>query len=122
MKKLTEEFKQTIRPFFYSEYNGSYSALLNAGTYRDEFLMQYGEEKGFEGGGYSWDAIADLFIREQLPHYIDELKHDSEADMFCLYSKNERAIYDFLDAFKHHCDDDAKFIDLIERADFAQWD
>ena len=121
MTYLTEEFKNQIKPFFFSEYNGSYSALLDAGTFKNEVFEKY-YDKGIEGGGYNWDALAALYIEENLPHYKEELDHDSEAGMFCIYSKNELAIHDFLMGFKNYCEDDEKFLDLMERADFDEWD
>lgn len=122
MKLLTEAFKEEIRPFFFSEYNGSYSALLNAGDLWDEIFAEYYESKGIEGGGYNWDALADLYIKEQLPQHLEDLQHDSEAGMFCLYSKNEQAVYDFLRGFHEYCADEAKFRGLMNRADFEEWD
>ncbi|GEM_PF-1319979 len=122
VKYLTEEFREEIKPFFFSVYKGNYSALLDAGSYRNDIFEEYYEEKGCEGGGYDWDALADFFIKMKLPEYQEVLHHDSEAGMFCLTSKNEQAIYEFLKEFKIHCDNDARFRNLMDHCDFEAWD
>lgn len=122
MTYLTEEFRSEIRPFGFSEYEGSYSALLYAGELHKEIFEEYYESKGIEGGGYNWDALAALYIQEQLPQYGQALEHDSEAGMFCLYSGNEQAIYMFLKGFSAYVRDEGKFRDLMDRADFEAWD
>lgn len=122
MEYLTDAFETTIRPFRFSEHNGSYSALLYAGQLYNAVFEEYYERKGIEGGGYSWDALAALYIKEQMPRHEAVLEHDSEAGMFCLYSNSEQAIYEFLKGFSEYIRDEGKFRDLMDRADFEAWD
>lgn len=122
MKYLDNKFLEEIKPFIVSEYNGIFSAILEADMYKSEIIKEYYILKGVEIGGYGWDAITDVFIKEKLSRYENELNHDSESSMFCLYSTNEKAIYDFLKGFKEYCENDNNFRYLLDKADFENWD
>ncbi|MDP2343138.1 MAG: Imm51 family immunity protein [Deltaproteobacteria bacterium] len=40
------------------------------------------EERGLQGGGYTWEAIADSLLRLRRPDMVDQVSYDSEAGMF----------------------------------------
>jgi hypothetical protein len=40
------------------------------------------EERGLQGGGYTWEAIADSLLRLRRPDLVEQVAYDSEAGMF----------------------------------------
>ncbi|GFZ92416.1 hypothetical protein GCM10008018_43470 [Paenibacillus marchantiophytorum] len=67
--------------------------------------------------GYGWGSLAAVFREEKLPHLVDIVRFDPEADMFTAYSDNSEAIVSFAIAFKEACEDDALIKDLFSRAE-----
>lgn len=61
-----KEFDEIIKPFFWVDHGTTASVCLNIGGYKDE-IFQSREDEGFEGGGYDWEALARVFITEQVP-------------------------------------------------------
>jgi hypothetical protein len=58
---------------------GRYSLCL------DDFRMPrvaLFDERGLQGGGYTWEALADSLARLRRPELVDGLSYDSEAGMF----------------------------------------
>ncbi|PUV24565.1 Imm51 family immunity protein [Sphingobacterium athyrii] len=45
------------------------SVCLNVGEYKIE-IFQPREEEGFEGNGYDWSSLANVFLEEQIPELI----------------------------------------------------
>lgn len=112
----TNNFEQSIKPFFWVEHKKSVSVCLNVGEYKAE-IFQAREEEGFEGNGYDWGSLAKVFLEEQKPELIEIVKFDPEADMFCAYSSNADALKTFIIAFKEACENETLIQNLFSRAE-----
>ena len=62
--KITKEFEKEIAPFFWVEHEESASVCLNVGEYLQE-IFNTREDEGFEGNGYDWGSLAQVFLDEQ---------------------------------------------------------
>ncbi len=111
-----EKFAETIAPFFVSEYEGTYSLCLEAGSYLTE-LFETRADEGFLGNGYDWESLAQVFLDEIYEEDADDFEFDSEAGMFCVYSDDEESLAKFALAFKNACEDAALISDLFTRAE-----
>jgi hypothetical protein len=111
----TNNFKESIKPFFWVEHEKSVSVCLNVGEYKTE-VFQTREEEGFEGNGYDWGSLATVFLEEQKPELIKAIEFDPEADMFCAYSSDADALKKFILSFKEACENDSLLFDLFSRA------
>ncbi|MGO4372378.1 Imm51 family immunity protein [Paenibacillus sp. MCAF20] len=110
------EVEEKINPFeLVAHHNGSISMILGVGKYKHE-IFQTRAEEGCEGNGYDWGSLAAVFLEEKMPHLVDIIRFDPEADTFCVYSDNREAILSFAIAFKEACEDDALIKDLFSRA------
>ena len=89
--------------------------LLDAGYYKNE-LFGTRTDEGFEGGGYKWESLAQVFLEEKKPELIDIISFDSEISMFCTYSDDLDALYEFASAFNSVCEDNDLIVDLFPRA------
>lgn len=107
------EVNEKINPFgLVAHNNGSISMILSVGQYKDE-IFQTRAEEGFEGNGYDWGSLAAVFLEEKMPHLVDIVRFDPEADMFAAYTDNREAILSFAIAFKEACEDDSLIKDLF---------
>ena len=109
-------FKDRIKPFFWVEHANSVSVCLEAGEYKEE-LFKTREEEGFEGNGYDWGSLAQVFLDEKNPKFKDVVKFDPEGGMFCAYSSDIDALKEFVISFKQACEDDKFIQDLFSRAE-----
>lgn len=105
-----------IKPFIWVEHEKSVSVCLNVGEYKAE-IFQTREEEGFQGSGYDWTSLAQVFLKEQKPAFIDVIKFDSESSMFCAYSSDAGALKAFIVSFKEACENRALILDLFSRAE-----
>lgn len=112
----TNNFEKSIKPFFWVEHEKSVSICLSVGEYKTE-IFQAREEEGFEGNGYDWGSLAKVFLEEQKPELIEDVKFDPEADMFCAYSSNADALKTFIIAFKEACENETLILYLFSRAE-----
>ncbi|ANY70972.1 hypothetical protein BBD42_24845 [Paenibacillus sp. BIHB 4019] len=111
------EVNEKIDPFgLVAHNNGSTSMILSVGKYKPD-IFQTRAEEGFEGNGYDWGSLAAVFLEEKMPHLVDIVRFDPEADMFAAYSDNREAILSFAIAFKEACEDDSFIKDLFSRAE-----
>ncbi|WP_081419007.1 Imm51 family immunity protein [Paenibacillus sp. Leaf72] len=111
------EVNEKINPFgLVAHNNGSISMILSVGKYKHE-IFQTRADEGFEGNGYDWGSLAAVFLEEKMPHLVDIVRFDPEADMFAAYSDNREAILSFAIAFKEACEDDSLIKDLFSRAE-----
>ncbi|WP_340003339.1 Imm51 family immunity protein [Paenibacillus sp. FSL K6-0276] len=110
------EVEEKINPFgLVAHNNGSISMILGVGKYKHE-IFQTRAEEGCEGNGYDWGSLAAVFLEEKMPHLVDIIRFDPEADTFCIYTDNKEAILSFAIAFKEACEDDSLMKDLFSRA------
>jgi hypothetical protein len=108
-------FETVINPFFWVEHEKSVSVCLNVGEYKAE-IFQTREEEGFEGNGYDWASLAQVFLEEQKPEFIDVVKFDPEGSMFCAYSSDAGALKTFIISFKEACENKTLILDLFSRS------
>ncbi|GGH62879.1 hypothetical protein GCM10008014_39750 [Paenibacillus silvae] len=109
--------KEAITPFkFIDSGSGSYSVILNAGSYLQDVFDTRADE-GFEGGGYDWASLAAVFLEEKMPHLTSVIRFDPEADMFCAYTNDKEALITFILGFKQACEQHDLIIDLFSRAE-----
>lgn len=114
--KITEKFTNEIVPFFWVEQSVGASVCLNVGEYLQEvFDTRAGE--GFEGNGYDWGSLAQVFLDEKCLDLQEKIGFDPEGSMFCAYSKDEEALADFILRFKKACEDKSLISDLFSRAE-----
>jgi len=112
----TNNFETAIQPFFWVEHENSASVCLNVGKYKAD-VFQTREDEGFEGNGYDWVSLAQVFLDELKPELAEIVKFDPEASMFCAYSDNKEALKDFVAEFKNACENDTLLQDLFSRAE-----
>lgn len=114
--KITEQFEQEITPFFWVAHEESASVCLNVGEYLQEVFDTRADE-GFEGNGYDWGSLAQVFLDEKCPDLGDKIGFDPEGSMFCAYSTDKEALADFILRFKKVCEDKVLISDLFSRAE-----
>ena len=106
--EITENFKQDIAPFFWVDHDESASVCLEVGTYLQDI---------FEGSGYDWGSLAQVFLDEKCPQLKDSVDFDPEGSMFCAYAKDKAALAEFIQQFKQACEDRALILALFGRAE-----
>lgn len=111
-----QAFNQSISPFFWVQHSHSVSVCLNVDGYQQQIFAQRADE-GFEGNGYDWASLAQVFLTEQLSELDEDIHFDPEADMFCAYSANPEALKDFILKFKQACENPTVIADLFSRAE-----
>lgn len=110
------ELEKKLAPFFWVEHDDSVSLCLNVGDFKNEIFETRAEE-GFEGNGYDWGSLAQVFLEEKMPEWAEEIGFDPEGGMFCAYSQNGEALEKFAVGFREMCDNDALMNDLFSRAE-----
>ena len=108
------DLEESIKPFFMSEYEGTFSVCLDAG---DGYLEEVFETREAEGSGYDWENLARVFIEEKCPELSAKINFDPEAGMFAAYSKDKDAVVEFITKFKAACEDKELITDLFSRAE-----
>ncbi|MCC9020633.1 immunity 51 family protein [Flavobacterium lipolyticum] len=111
-----DDFMESIDPFFWVEHENSVSVCLNVGEYKTE-IFETREEEGFEGNGYDWASLAQVFLQEQKSELVDVVKFDPEGSMFCAYSSDSEALKSFIISFKEACENKELILDLFSRAE-----
>lgn len=110
------DIEKKIAPFFWIEHDSSCSVCLTVGEYLQEVFDTRAEE-GFEGSGYDWESLAQVFLTQQCPHLEAEIGFDPEGSMFCAYSKNREALEEFILSFKAACEDRPLILELFRQAE-----
>ncbi|MFJ8103428.1 Imm51 family immunity protein [Lysinibacillus sp. NPDC096212] len=107
---------EELKPFSWLEHDsGNISFLLEAGIYKQE-LFETRADEGFQGNGYDWCSLANVYLQEKLPELEGIVRFDPEADMFCAYASEKDALLRFAVGFKKACENDEKIHDLFSRA------
>ncbi len=114
--EITKQFENEIAPFFWVEQSSGASVCLNAGMYLQE-LFDTRAEEGFEGSGYDWGSLAQVFLDEKCSGLQEKINFDPEADMFCAYSEDKDSLAEFILQFKKACEDNTLISDLFSRAE-----
>ncbi|MCM3174662.1 immunity 51 family protein [Paenibacillus sp. MER 99-2] len=114
---MTTISNEEIAPFkFIDAQSGSYSVILNVGTYKQEVFESRADE-GFEGNGYDWASLAAVFLEEKMPELVAVIHFDPEGSMFCAYTDNKDALIKFTRGFKQACEQHDLIHDLFSRAE-----
>ena len=114
--EITENFERTIAPFFWVDHDESASVCLNVGEYLQDVFDGRADD-GFEGNGYDWASLAQVFLNEKCPQLLDKVDFDPEGGMFCAYSEDAEALGEFILKFKEACEDRELITDLFSRAE-----
>lgn len=114
--KFTEQFEKEITPFFWVEHEESASVCLYVGEYLQEVFDTRADE-GFEGNGYDWGSLAQVFLDEKCPDLPKKIGFDPEGSMFCAYSRDKEVLADFILRFKKACEDKPLILDLFSKAE-----
>ncbi|MCT4509695.1 MAG: immunity 51 family protein [Tepidibacter sp.] len=112
----TKEIDNIIKPFFWVEHSSTASVCLNVGEYLQDVFDTRANE-GFEGGGYDWESLAQVFLDECRPDLKNTIKMDPEGSMFVAYSEDKMALRDFILCFKNACENKTLILDLFSRAE-----
>ena len=110
------DFKDSIKPFFWVEYEKGASLCLNAGSYKTEIFDSRADE-GFLGNGYDWESLARVFLEKKLSELAGIINFDPEADMFCAYSSDPESLKKFALSFKEACENTELITDLFSYAE-----
>ena len=111
-----KELQEKLAPFFWVEHEAAVSVCLYIGEFKNE-IFQMRSAEGFEGNGYDWGSLAQVFIDEKMPELKAEIGLDPEAGMFCAYSQNAGTLQRFAIGFREMCNDDNLMRDLFSRAE-----
>lgn len=110
------DLEDRIAPFKLVSHDSGHSLLLDVGEYKTE-LFDLRAEEGFEGNGYDWGSLAQVFLDEQMPELTEEIGFDPEGSMFCAYAKDLEALRQFALGFHEACEDEEMIQDLFSRAE-----
>lgn len=105
-----EEINEEIAPFFWVVQSTGASVGLSCGTYLQDLFAGH----GMTGSGSDWDRLAKTFISERAD-LRGKLQFDSQADLFCVYSKDTAAVKQFAYEFRGVCEDRAAAQQLFDR-------
>jgi len=111
-----KDFRTRIEPFLWSEREGKFALSLNVAIRRKKKLFDTRAKEKFDGNGYDWASLAEVFIEEKMPELKSTIEFDPERDMFCVCSPDADALAKLAIAFKDACEDDALILDLFSRA------
>ncbi|WP_195594623.1 Imm51 family immunity protein [Bacteroides fragilis] len=149
-KELKEFNKTIAPFLICNHEDGLYSLLLyEDNKYEHVFvecqkLPNNSVELGYpKGNGYDFEALMKKFLSETMPEDAfnqsiestklkveflrgessknsDKLVYDSEAGMFCVYSKNREKLMKLAVEFKKMCDDTSQLKELISHINFRE--
>ena len=112
-----ENIEEFIFPFEFYEIDEIYYIKLITGEYLQS-VFETREDEGFEGNGYDWESLVIAFANEYCyDKVLNEIEFDSEADMFCMFSKNKELIEKFIIYFKYICNNNEKILTLFNKAE-----
>ncbi|KZX15381.1 Imm51 family immunity protein [Methanobrevibacter filiformis] len=110
------DINEIIKPFRFLEYEDRGSLILNVGEYLNS-IFELRADEGFEGNGYDWGSLALVFLNEEVPHLKEDIGFDPEGSMFCVYSKNLKALKEFAVKFHEACEDEELIKNLFLKAE-----
>lgn len=99
----------TFYPFTLSEHEETYSLLLT------DLKWDAFEKEGFLGNGHDWNRLIENLCKDQQPNLISTLEFDSEADMFCVRSQDEKPLAKVAEFVSSFYDDESSLIEHISK-------
>jgi len=110
------DYINEFSPFSYHEHeDGSASVEMYTDNKYKSDLFKTRKKEGFDGSGYDWESLAQVFIQEKMPDLQDKFAFDSEYLCFVVYSSDKGALRKFVSLFKEACEDDTLIIDLFSK-------
>jgi len=105
-----------ITPFSWIEHDDESASvtLYTSHKYKKE-LFKTRKKEGFDGSGYDWESLAQVFIQEKAPDLQHVIKFDPEQLMFCAYSSDVVALKRFAIMFKNVCENEELVKDIFSR-------
>lgn len=113
---MIKNFEEIIKPFFWVEHETSFSVCLDVGEYLQDIFDTRADE-GFEGSGYDWESLAQVFLNEICSELKNKINFDSEGSMFVAYSTDKNALTKFICKFKESCEDKELILNLFNKAE-----
>ena len=110
------DFNEMIEPFYWVDHGESASICLDINIYLQE-IFDIRHSEGFEGTGYDWASLANVFIDETRPDIVGKIDFNPETEMFVAYSKDKEALKEFILTFKETCENREKISDMFSRAE-----
>ena len=123
-KYQIKNYEKQNAPFFLTDLdNGLYSLGMDRQDYKRTVFNAYGKSTGepikdryglyLHGSGYEWEEIFKKAFEDDVR--LAEVSFDSEAGAFYAYSENPELLAELGREFKKICDNDDKFLTLIEQ-------
>lgn len=111
--KPDDQIEYQIEPFRIMKLNnGMFSACLDTMSYKKEiFSLRSGE--GIMGSGYDWNKVAGTLLREYGICKSDSIFFSSEADLFCVYSKNLEILQELVTKMKKMCENETELKRIV---------
>ena len=109
------DFASQIAPFSWDEFEGTVSVTMYTSHKYKKELFKTRKEEGFDGSGYDWESLAQVFLQEKAPDLIDKIDFDSERLCFVAYSADKDAMKRFILMFKDICENDELITDIFSR-------
>jgi hypothetical protein len=74
------------------------------------------DERGLQGGGYTWEAVVDSLVRMRRPELLNELSYDSESGMFVALGSRD-ALKDVANLIQEAIANPQTLEEALDRAD-----
>ena len=94
---MTEE--NPYYPFSLSTHKDTHSLTLT------DLKWDTFEEAGFLGNGHDWNRLIEALLSEKAPKVLSNLSFDSEADMFCVRTKEYESLKTIANLISEFYDD-----------------
>jgi len=109
------DFAKQIAPFTWDELDGNISVTMYTSHKYKKDLFKTRKSEGFDGSGYDWESLAQVFLQEEVPDLLEKIDFDSEHLCFVAYSTDKEAMKRFIVMFKETCEDEKLITDIFSR-------
>ena len=82
----------------------------------EDFKGTLFKDLGLSCSGYEWEQIVNYFIYDVMPDIAEDVDYDCESGMFCIFSKNYKALKRFALAFRKVWDNETLLSIYIKKA------
>jgi Immunity protein 51 len=93
--------------------DGSFSLCFDDFTAGSDIM----DEKGLQGGGYTWHAIVEALVRLRAPEIQAAVKYDPEGSMFVAYGTDRDALLTVAQLIRRATTDESVLLEALENAD-----
>ncbi|MCL2189575.1 MAG: immunity 51 family protein [Defluviitaleaceae bacterium] len=109
------DFASQIAPFTWDDFEGSVSVTMYTSHKYKAGLFKTRKKEGFDGSGYDWESLAQVFLQEKASDLLEKIDFDSEHLCFVAYSTDKEAMKRFVLMFKEMCENDVLLADIFSR-------